>query len=46
MVSSFLLIPMWIPWVEKYISCFLIPLVDSLKWQVRGFLSLGRFLEL
>ena len=45
MASSLLLIPRWIPWVVKYISCSLISWVDSLDLEVRGFLSLGRFLE-
>ena len=43
--SSLLLIPNWIPWVVKYISCSLISWVDSLKWPVHGFLSVRRFLE-
>ena len=45
MVSSLLLIPKWIPLVAKYISYSLIALVDSLEWQVCGFLSLSGFLE-
>ena len=46
MTSSMFLIPRWIPWVAKYISCFLISWVDSLECGVRGFLYLGGFLKL